>query len=132
MKPLKFDDFPYADRSLNDNERGHLQVLQQISPKLFIQFLKDRGARTSCLSCGRLDLFIPHTVVHGTDPELDDYDDSNDWEYVTPIHKENELINIYNTRYEVSCSYCGFTSTYTAHTVVCWARDKGYIVWEGI
>lgn len=67
MKPLKFDDFPYADRSLNDNERGHLQVLQQISPKLFIQFLKDRGARTSCLSCGRPDLFIPHTVVHGTE-----------------------------------------------------------------
>ncbi|HBE4644854.1 TPA: hypothetical protein ACGY2B_002679 [Escherichia coli] len=132
MKPLKFDDFLYLGRPLNDKEREHVQALQKITPKLFIQFLTDRGAKTSCLSCGRPDLFVPHTVVHRTDHELDDYDGSKDWEYVTPIRKDNGPISIYNFRYEVSCSYCGFTSTYTAHTVVRWARDKGYIVWEGI
>lgn len=131
MKPLKFDDFPYLGRQLSDNERRHLQAMQQITPELFIKFLMDKGAKTTCLSCGRVALFIPHITVHDTDPDLPDYDGANDWEYVVPVHKNNASVNIHDTRYEVSCSCCGFISAYSAQAVIQWAKDKGYIVWEG-
>ncbi|MEJ0232569.1 hypothetical protein Q0L23_25350 [Klebsiella michiganensis] len=131
MKPLNFDDFPYHERELNPMERKHLQGMQQITPKLFIQFLSEKGAKGFCLSCGHQKLFVPHTMVHSFDPDLPDNNSSTDWEYLTPSHKDNEPITIYNTRYEVTCSHCGFISTYSAHAVIQWAKDNGYIVWEG-
>lgn len=132
MKPPKFDDYPHLGRDWTTMERKHLGEIQQITPKLFIQFLAERGTKTSCLSCGHSKLFVPHMIVHDTDPELPDYDGSNDWEYVSPVYKENEPVSIYNTRYEVSCSRCGFIYTYSAYTVIRWARENGYIVWEEI
>ncbi|ECI2262966.1 hypothetical protein AHY55_00900 [Salmonella enterica subsp. enterica] len=130
MKTPKFDDFQYLGRKWTDMERKHLSGMQQITPKLFIQFLTEKGAKTSCLSCGRSELSVPHMTVHETDPDLPDYDGSNDWEYISPIYKDNEPVQIYNTRYEVLCSYCGFVSTYSAHTVVEWAKENRYIIWE--
>ncbi|HEC0400368.1 TPA: hypothetical protein R1R37_001124 [Klebsiella aerogenes] len=132
MKPLNFDDFPYLGRDLTPTERKHLQCMQQITPKIFIQFLTEKGAKAFCLSCGHPKLFVPHTTVHNTDPELPDYDGSNDWEYITPSHKDDEPISIYNTRYEVICSHCGFTSTYSAYPVIQWAKENGLIVWEEV
>ncbi|MGG5961886.1 hypothetical protein ACQSED_09190 [Salmonella enterica] len=130
MKTPKFDDFQYLGREWTDMERKHLGEMQQITPKLFIQFLTEKGAKTSCLSCGRSELSVPHMTVHETDPDLPDYDGSNDWEYIAPVYKDKGAVHIYNTRYEVSCSCCGFVSTYSAHAVVKWAKENGYIIWE--
>lgn len=133
MKPIKFDDFPYLGREWTDLELRHLAGIQQITPKLFIQFLAEIGAKTTCLSCGHSKLFVQHMTVHATDPDLPDYDGSDDWEYVYPVFKENksESVTIYNTRYEVSCSRCGFIHAYSACEVVKWAKENGYIIWEG-
>jgi hypothetical protein len=48
--------------------RAHMKILQQITPELFSEFLTAKNTKQFCLSCGRLQLFVPHTTIHKVDP----------------------------------------------------------------
>ncbi len=125
---MKLDDFPpFTERELTPTEHEHTKILQQITPELFTSFLTEKNVRLPCLSCGRQQLFVPHTTIHKIDPDLPEHTDADDWTYVTPTFKQDDMISLYDARYEVTCSHCGFTSTYAAYYVAKWAKEKGHI-----
>ncbi|WP_434116316.1 hypothetical protein [Klebsiella michiganensis] len=124
---MELDDFSFMERDLTEVERVHMKILQQITPELFSEFLTAKNTKQFCLSCGHLQLFVPHTTIHKVDPDSPEHTDADDWSYVTPNHKDNEAISVYDARYEVTCSHCGFTSLYSAYYVARWAKEKGLI-----
>jgi hypothetical protein len=64
--------------------RAHMKIFQQITPELFSEFLTAKNTKQFCLSCGRLQLFVPHTTIHKVDPDSPEHTDADDWSYVTP------------------------------------------------
>lgn len=121
-------DWLYDIDKLDEMGKKDYQQIQKITPKIFIDFLSEKGVKTSCLSCGEESLFIPHTTEHYSDDEDDEnYDDSKDITYVTPIPKTIGPFRIHAAKYEVNCSNCGFICHYQTYQVLQWAKIKGII-----
>ncbi|NDJ58084.1 hypothetical protein GWD52_13955 [Enterobacteriaceae bacterium 4M9] len=125
---MENDIFDYAFEDLIPDEIGgkHFNLIRQIKPAIFEDFLLAKTARSSCLSCGSDKLFIPHTVVHPEDPDSEDYSENDEVIYVTPQYESSKHFRVYTTRYEICCMNCGFVFQYLAHPVVRWAMvNKG-------
>lgn len=125
-------DFDMIADDLIPDERGrkHLKVIIQITPDIFSRFLVAKSARSGCLSCGSERLFVPHTIIHSSDPDSDEYDEKNDPIFVTPQHPVNTLFRIATARYEICCQNCGFVALHQAQPVIEWAMQHEGVVDE--
>ena len=128
---MEYENADWLDDTNNLDETGKkdFQLIQQITPYIFIEFLADKGVKTTCQSCGHPELFVPHITEHFGKGDVDDedYNDIDDITYVTPVAKGNGPFRIHNIKYEVNCSNCGFICHYQAYQVFQWAKSKGLI-----
>ncbi|EGT0645669.1 hypothetical protein JAF94_003533 [Citrobacter braakii] len=121
---MEFVDF---EDQLDEIGRKHLRMLYKITPKLFSEYMRDKGVKPFCLQCGKAKLFTPHTIIHMADPDVDDYDEMDDIIYVTPKPAPNTPFRYHTATYETNCGNCGFISKFYVHHVVEWARAHGVL-----
>lgn len=121
-------DWLYDIDSLDEIAKKQYLLIRQITPEMFMDYLSEKGVKMTCQSCGKETLFFPHTIEHDGDYEDDEeYDESKDIKYVTPLPKYEGPFRIHTAKYEVNCSNCGFICHYGVFQVVQWAKGKGVI-----
>jgi hypothetical protein len=131
MEPVDLD-FIADGLTLDELGRKHLNLIIQITPEIFSKFLIAKSARSGCLSCGSTRIFVPHTAIHTDDPDSEDYNENDDFIYVTPQHVGNTPFRIYTARYEICCQNCGFVALHQAYPVVKWAMKFEGVVGESV
>lgn len=106
--------------------------LKEITPAIFSNFLIEKDASQTCLSCGSSKLVVPEStdlvmadgdlVRYNSPLDEERIDESNrfiDYVSYSKIDPDSE-ISFSNVQYTVHCMNCGFMAQYKAGIVVSW------------
>ncbi|AJC66875.1 hypothetical protein [Dickeya zeae] len=110
--------------------------LKQVTPKLFADFLAEKGAAQHCLSCGYTKLSVPESGSFNPADLPDSFEEIPIEELMKTIKRyvtyhyidPNAYPRPSNCEYRVSCMNCGHVSSYRVNPVLQWIEDKNKAV----